>query len=452
MAFGFDAQAEQQLLAAMMQKKEYLLDIISSLKSDDFTEPSNKAMFNIIKAMADNGEDVNPQSVMIKHKEEIAELNFGRSFILMATDFMEHQAVEPLIQRTKENTSLRRLLVLSDTVRRMIKEGDGSADIYETVEKAVIDRTSDSAGRTYVTPEDMATAGIEAMFNRLDEATRKKNVLYSRFKKLNYITGGFDKGDLVILSAESGAGKSAFAMNLSRDIGITQKRGLLYLNSEMSTEQMALRWDSYLAGVSHSDLRMGKVSQADQDKVQAANESLYSSKLYTVNIPDLQIANVLAEVRRSKERYGVEMAIVDYIGRMDTMNDRDAKEWQVLLNAARQLKTLAQELGIVVVMVAQLTSDGGRLAQGSYMKHEADLWLNIKRFSDEEEQKLFPWNATIEFRKARNAETGCKLLMHFCGDILTFTDDEKEAQALCALERPTTGPEQFGKAVPCRQR
>ena len=60
MAFGFDAQAEQQLLAAMMQKKEYLLDIISSLKSDDFTEPSNKAMFNIIKAMADNGEDVNP--------------------------------------------------------------------------------------------------------------------------------------------------------------------------------------------------------------------------------------------------------------------------------------------------------------------------------------------------------------------------------------------------------
>ena len=155
MAFGFDAQAEQQLLAAMMQKKEYLLDIISSLKSDDFTEPSNRAMFNIIKAMADNGEDVNPQSVMIKHKEEIAGLNFGRSFILMATDFMEHQAVEPLIQRTKENTSLRRLLVLSDTVRRMIKEGDGSADIYETVEKAVIDRTSDSAGRTYVTPEDI---------------------------------------------------------------------------------------------------------------------------------------------------------------------------------------------------------------------------------------------------------------------------------------------------------
>lgn len=448
MSFGTDWQTEQRLLAAMMQKKEWLLDIIASLNGEDFAEPNNRVLFNILKAMAGAGDDVNPQAVMIQHKEEIARLHFGRSFILMSTDFMEHEAIAPLIQRTKENTAIRSLLSLSDAVRRMIKSGKESAEVYDAVEKAVIDRTSDAANRTYVTPEDMATAGVEAMFNRLDEATRKKNVLYSRFKKLNYITGGFDKGDLVILSAESGAGKSAFAMNISRDIGITQKRSLLYLNSEMSTEQMALRWDAYLSGVSHSRLRMGKVAPDEQEKVQAENEKLYASRLYTVNIPDLQIANVLAEVRRSKERYGVEMVIVDYIGRMDTMNDKDAKEWQVLLNAARQLKTLAQELGIVVVMVAQLTSDGGRLAQGSYMKHEADLWINIKRFSDEETQKMYPWNCAVEFRKARNAETGCKLLMRFCGDILTFTDDEEEAQVLCAMERPTSGPEQFGKAVP----
>ena len=445
MSAGFEPQTERKLLAAMMQEKEWLFDIVSAISSKDFSSPSHAALFNILKAMADNGEDVNPQSVAIIHKDDIKGLRFDSTFSKLATELVLKPDIAPLIQRAKENTEIRNLLTMSDQVRESAERGKRSSEIYDIVEQAVINRTSDKDGRVYITPENMAVAGADAMFARCDEATRKKNVLYSRFKKLNYITGGFDKGDLIILSAESGAGKSAFAMNISRDIGISQKRPLLYLNSEMSTEQMALRWDSYLGHVSHNRLRMGTVSDNEQKLVMQANECLYKSKLYTVNIPDLQIANVLAEVRRSKERYGIEMAIVDYIGRMDTMNDKDAKEWQVLLNAARQLKTMAQELKIVVVMVAQLTSDGGRLAQGSYMKHEADLWLNIKRFTDDEAANHRPWNCCLEFRKARNAEVGKKLLMTFYGDMLTFTDDEGEAQRYWEMAQSAMGAERFGK-------
>ena len=69
-------------------------------------------------------------------------------------------------------------------------------------------------------------------------------MLYTSFNNLNYATGGFEKGDLVIMSAETGGGKSAFAMNICRDMGIMQKRPVFYLNSEMSKEQMALRWSA----------------------------------------------------------------------------------------------------------------------------------------------------------------------------------------------------------------
>ena len=145
--------------------------------------------------------------------------------------------------------------------------------------------------------------------------------------------------------------------------------------------------DAKLLKVKSEKYMEGRID-AIHEVMEIWNRNTYGGTKQSTKEPRQPIPELIelqeSEVRRSKERYGVEMAIVDYIGRMDTMNDRDAKEWQVLLNAARQLKTLAQELGIVVVMVAQLTSDGGRLAQGSYMKHEADLWINIKRFSDEE--------------------------------------------------------------------
>jgi hypothetical protein len=148
-------------------------------------------------------------------------------------------------------------------------------------------------------------------------------------------------------------------------------------------------------------------------------------------MPDMQIGNILSEIRLLHKRYGLEMVIVDYIGRMDTMNVKDSiKEWQLMLNSARMLKTIATELKIVVVMVAQLTKDGGSLAQGSYMKHECDLWLNIIRWKDDASlAENYPWNCLMEIRKARSADTGRGIRMYFNGDTLTFTDNEERAVA-----------------------
>ena len=163
----------------------------------------------------------------------------------------------------------------------------------------------------------------------------------------------------------------------------------------------------------------------------------------------MQIAGVLAEIRRMKERYNIELAVVDYIGRMEMMDRKDVKDWQVLTNAARKLKTVAQELNITVIMVAQLTGDGGKLAQASYMEHEADLWLNIQKIPESDLPMKWPWNSMIEFRKARNAERGKQIAMHFYGDMLTFTDERKEAETFCNAEgfKPESAA-QFGQTVP----
>ena len=129
--------------------------------------------------------------------------------------------------------------------------------------------------------------------------------------------------------------------------------------------------------------------------IQAA-DSFAAASIYTITIPDLQINNVVAETKRMQDRFGIQIVFVDYVGRMDTINSRDVQEWQLMEAAARTLKTMAQELDIVVVMVAQLSSNGISLAKGANMKNECDLWMNLSRIGNEERAKANQFGEGID--------------------------------------------------------
>lgn len=215
---------------------------------------------------------------------------------------------------------------------------------------------------------------------------------------MNRATGGLESGDLVILSGSTGGGKSAFAANLSRDICVTQKLPGLYINSEMSADQMALRWAAILGEMSHIALRAGSIHQDDFMRLPLKLDAFNSGGLHTLTIADLRVDTVLSEVRRFKAKEGIRIAIIDYIGRCDFLDNKNKDDWQLLTGAARRLKTLVQEQEIAIIMLAQLSASG-RLAQASYMSHEADLWLNLRKPNEEE---------TKEFLGSR--EPGVKVL------------------------------------------
>ncbi len=176
-------------------------------------------------------------------------------------------------------------------------------------------------------------------------------------------------------------------------------------------------------------LRAGTISDDDFKKIAARLDVLYSGGLHTMTMPDLRIDSVISEIRRHKARYDIRVAIVDYIGRMDYGDAKNKDDWQMLTGASRKLKTLAQEQGITVIMLAQL-SESGKLAQASYMSHEADLWLNLRKPNESEDDNFShrrePWNMILEIRKGRNAPTGI-IPIYFYGENLKFTDNTQEA-------------------------
>lgn len=421
-----DLNAERYLLGCMTYGTEYLSEVFAAGIEDDFTLRENKIVFELMKKDFENSEVITQQSFFIRHGAMLKDL--GVNWIWL-TDVLPHiEDCRTAIRKLKATTKARKLLALSDTIRREIDVGKDINELRAIVENE-LSKMETSSTRSYIGPKDMAASILDVVASRMDSDTRNKKCIHTGFGKLNRVIQGLESGDLVILSGGTGGGKSAFAMNLSKDIAVIQKLPLLYLNSEMGPEQLALRWASLVGGISHTKLREG-ITQEEYQKLVTKLEAYYKGHVHSLTVPNLRVDVVLSEIRRFKSQYGIRVAVVDYIGRMDFLDSKNKDDWQLLTGAARRLKTLAQEQNIVIIMLAQLNASG-RLAQASYMSHEADLWLNLRKPGEDElrefENRQEPWNMVLEIQKARNAPTGT-LPLYFAGERLLFTDNEKEAR------------------------
>lgn len=451
-----DTASEEMILSILMNGKRQEVDyIFEQIKPQDFYWEGHRQLFNLFLGMYAKSEELSLISALKLYRSQIEQIKTKSSIVeinsLYVTQTMGGQWVGSNVQgfltgsvtAVKKKRAYRELMDLQTKVTTAIQNDIDPDKICMEIEKALMAREPLAAKRSYLTPDDMAKLMIEATAERMDKEKRDKEVIFTSLRSLNRATGGFEQGDLIILSAPSGVGKSAFAMNIVRDVAYISNKSALYLNSEMSDKQQARRYAALLSGVSHGSIRNGiDPNFGGFEKVVAAAETFAKKKIYTVTIPDLQLTNVVAEIRRMVDRFGVQLVVVDYIGRMDTLNaSKDLQEWQMMEQSARVLKTTAQELSITVIMVAQLSSNGQSLAKGSSMKNEADLWLNLRRVKPDELRDYVPaeevvlWNVLLEFRKARNVESGASIPIHFHGDTLTFTDNKEEARRYVQLEQ-----------------
>lgn len=421
-----DIETERHILAACMEGVEYIGEALSEVTADYFYQREHKIIFEAMVAMYRDGQEVTAQTVYIKYSDTIKRL--GISWTKYTDIFTNPAVFKAAIQKLKETAKARELLALSDIIRQDIESGDSVDEVKGKIE-IVLSKCESAAGRSYISPKDMSRKCLDVAAERMEPSEKNKKCVYTGFGALNRATGGFENGDLVILSGSTGGGKSAFAANLARDICVTQKLPGLYINSEMSADQMALRWAAILGEMSHTALRTGSVHQDDFIRLPLKLDAFDGGGLHTLTIPDLRVDTVLSEVRRFKAKEGIRLAIIDYIGRCEFLDNKNKDDWQLLTGAARRLKTLAQEQEIAIIMLAQLSASG-RLAQASYMSHEADLWLNLRKPNDEEIKEFLgsrePWNIILEIAKGRNAPTGI-IPMFFMGDRLTFTDDKFKA-------------------------
>jgi len=390
----YDAEAEKRMLAAMMNSEECLIEAINTLTAEHFYLPKHKLIFDMITSLY--RKSINPsyfellkevkKHSLFKNTAEFEELKEIAEF------FIGEGNIKYWIGVIKDRYRLRNFYRFLTKNLEMVQKGrEETSDLLMKAEDDLTNLVALEIDETGDMPQDLANYGLEEIEKRrkrfLEFNARGEyplDGLDTGYKLLNQCCMGYKPGDLVILGARTGHGKTAWSMNLAATVSVLAKETepILYLNTEMSKQQIALRWASLLSTVEQQRIRFGNISDKEFLNISNGYNQLYNSRFYSQAVPKLTPEKCVSIARKYKVQKGIKMIIVDYVGRMEKLSD-NMKEFQMLEMIMRTLKTLGQTLDIAVVALVQLNDDGS-LQGAKRMKNEADLMLKLEPITYEE--------------------------------------------------------------------
>jgi len=435
-----DFETEKQILACMIQDKECLESGVYDVNPDHFSQKFCKDVFYKIKEMYEANMTVNPVTVATELRD-IVHAN-GTTWLLVKDALYSADSFKYQIKRLEDKYNTR---ILVEAAQAAIKQADEGGNIHEIIKNLSdsLDNINIGEEVEIITPKQLAHRMLETIGLRLGKKTN--GGICTRFAKLNkIINGGVLPGQLLMVGAKTGEGKTAFAMNLNHDIAVKQKIPSLYVNTEMSDKQIDFRNSAILCAktkFTHSDFATGNMTQEEYDGLPVMFERMYQSGFHTTTQPNLNINKLISIARKFKSKTGMKFMVVDYVGRMDT-TDSKLSEWQVLKNIAKKLKTLAQQLEITILMLVQINDDD-KVKGAKDMKDECDLFAHLRQMTPEELAENPGFNYFLAVEKNRDGMTGL-IKLKFIGEKMYFIGEDEDAKLAERQHEPGTNTQTTG--------
>lgn len=427
----FDLESERRVLSAMLHAEAACIEAFNGLTAGDFFSPQHATVFELSCSLFER--EIHPTFVeLIKEGHSLGIFTNPRDIEALnyiAEHYIEDENIKYWIKRVKDKSRLRRFeSFLRRNYQMLAEESEQEVEqILMSAEEELTNLTALEIDDHIDTPEELAKLGyeeIERRFLRYKEIREQhKGVipldgLPTGFSNLNKVTLGYKPGDLVILGAQTGHGKTSFALHTASTIAVKSKYNLLYLNTEMSREQIALRWGSILSGIEHDRVRSGEINESELSRILNGYSELGQSGFYSYPCPNLTPEKTISIARKFKAQKNIDIMIIDYVGRMDKA-DPKLQEWQILEQIVKTQKMLAQNLKIVVMCLVQLNPDG-TLQGAKRMKNECDLLLKLSPISKEEMEEseelkkydIMP-NYAIYIDKNRDGQSGIRIPISF---------------------------------------
>jgi len=255
---------------------------------------------------------------------------------------------------------------------------------------------------------DQAMTDLEQIQNRESAFAG----LPTGFRDLDELLSGLQSGNLVIVAARPGVGKSSFATNVARNASVESRVPVAMFSLEMSRWEIGMRLLCGEAGVPWDRIRGRRVGADDWSRVVQAAEVLHDAPLSIVDSGNVTIVDIRAKARRlAARRQGLGLIIVDYLQLMSHHRRVDNRQ-QEIAEISRSLKLLAKELKIPVIAVSQLNRDPERrqdkrpqlsdLRESGAIEQDSDVVMFIHRDDSDPAKKGL---ADLIVAKHRNGPT-----------------------------------------------
>ena len=224
-------------------------------------------------------------------------------------------------------------------------------------EKKLFEIKNDSMTKNYDSVSDLIAKAIKD----IEESKSDKDGLSgiaTGFTELDRMTSGWQNSDLIILAARPGMGKTAFVLSVARNAAVVGNKNIALFSLEMSSLQLVKRLISSEAELSSEKIRSGKLAEHEWQQLHTKISTIEDAGIFIDDTPALTVLDLKAKARRLKRQRNIDMVIIDYLQlmRADEGNKKMAgNREQEISYISRSLKSLAKELDIPVIALAQLS-------------------------------------------------------------------------------------------------
>lgn len=349
--------AEQSVIGAVIADPSILPDVVNLVKPEYFYSEQHKSIYSIIVRMFSTGTPVDIVTVLNEAEklhifESAAQ---GRKYLAEIGNTLPSTSnIESYCKIVADKFFIRSLGYTARSILDEIQAGEHDAQLLlDSAEQKIYDirQGKDVRGLTPI-----ADAIAEA-YDRLGKISGPEKEKYvgarTGFSLLDNITSGLNKSDLIIIAARPGMGKTSFAMNIAVNVARhSSEKEVVVFNLEMSKEQLATRILSTEALVESNTLRNGRINGEDWVKLATSAGYLSTLPLYIDDTASMTVQQMKAKLRRTKN---LGLVIIDYLQLMDSATTRSDNRVLVISEITRQLKVMAKELNVPVILLSQLS-------------------------------------------------------------------------------------------------
>jgi replicative DNA helicase len=353
-----DVQAEQSVLGGMLLSKDAIADVVEALQGPDFYRPAHQVIFDCILDLYGRGEPADAITVA-------AELNRTDQLSKMGGAVYLHTLIASTPTAANagyyaaivaEQAVLRRLV---EAGTRVVQLGYGAAggkgdvdDIVDRAQQEIYDVTEKRMSEDYSRLEDI----LQPTMDELDAIASRGGVsrgVPTGIRDLDELTNGLQAGQMVVIAARPGVGKSTLGLDIARSASVKHHLPAAIFSLEMSKHEITMRLLSAEAKVPLHHMRAGTLSDEDWSKLARRMGEIADAPLYIDDSPNMTMMEIRAKARRLKQRNDLKLVVIDYLQLM-TSGKRVESRQQEVSEFSRALKLLAKELEVPVIAMSQL--------------------------------------------------------------------------------------------------
>ncbi len=393
-------EAEMSVLGVAFLNAQDVNKIVEEVTADMFFDERNKIIFNAIKSLHDSKTPIDITTIKDELDKDKKLNTVGLDYLTDVIDSVVTTANLDFYIKIIRDYAIRRNLIETATeIINTTYEDENITTLLDSAEKNILNVVRARSTGSFM-PIQEVLRNAQAKLEELAKNKRTITGLETGLPDFDKITTGLHGGEMIILAARPGMGKTALALNMASFAAMHTKKAVAIFNLEMSAEMLVNRMIASVGQIDSYKLQTGNMLERDWQRYNEALSQLSETNIFIEDNVSVTAQDIRAKCRRlANSEAGLGLVVIDYLQLINSGSRRVESRQVEVSEISRALKTMAVELDVPVIALAQLSRSAEKresnqpmlsdLRESGSLEQDADMVLFINRKDYYEKAKDF---------------------------------------------------------------